>query len=130
MSSRPHIAAWFLFIATAVIYLSFPTRVYYWDGLVFAQMIEDANRLSASLVHPNHLVYNFAGYLFYKLLHALGADVRALTALQILNCLLGAVCACVMFSILRRTLRSFYFAICLTALFAFSATWWKFATDA
>jgi hypothetical protein len=27
-------------------------------------------------------------------------------------------------------LRSFYFSICLTLLFAFSATWWKFSTDA
>src|ERR1044072_2883448 len=130
MSSRPHIAAWFLFIATAVIYLSFPTRVYYWDGLVFAQMIEDANRLSPSLVHPNHLIYNFAGYLFYKLLRALGADIRALTALQILNSLLSALCARVLFSILMATLRSRYLSICLTVLFAFSATWWKFSTDA
>ena len=130
MSFRPHIAAWFLFIATAVIYLSFPTRVYYWDGLVFAQMIEDANRLSPSLVHPNHLIYNFAGYLFYKLLRALGADIRALTALQILNSLLSALCARVLFSILMATLRSRYFSIWLTVLFAFSATWWKFSTDA
>jgi len=130
MSSRPHIAAWFLFIATAVIYLSFPTRVYYWDGLVFAQMIEDANRLSPSLVHPNHLIYNFAGYLFYKLLRALGGDIRALTALQILNSLLSALCARVLFSILMATLRSRYFSIWLTVLFAFSATWWKFSTDA
>jgi hypothetical protein len=130
MSSRPHIAAWLLFIATAAIYLLFPTRVYYWDGIVFAQTIEDASRLSPSLVHPNHLIYNFAGYLFYKLLRALGADIRALAALQILNSLLSALCARVLFSILMTTLRSFYFSICLTVLFAFSATWWKFSTDA
>jgi hypothetical protein len=130
MNSRPHIAAWLLFIAIAAIYLSFPTRVYYWDGIVFAQMIEGANRLSPSLVHPNHLIYNFAGYLFYKLLRALRADVTALTALQILNSLLSALCARVLLSILMTTLRSFYFSICLTVVFAFSATWWKFSTDA
>jgi hypothetical protein len=130
MSARPHIAAWLLCIATAAIYLSFPTRVYYWDGIVFAQTIEDAARLNPSLVHPNHLIYNFAGYLFYKLLRALGPDIRALTALQILNSLLSALCARVLFSILRTALRSFYFSICLTLLFAFSATWWKFSTDA
>src|SRR5690349_936410 len=130
MSSRPHIAAWLLVIATAAIYLSFPTRVYYWDGIVSAQMIEGATRLSPSLVHPNHLIYNFAGYLFYKLLRAFGADVRALIALQILNSLLSALCARVLFSILMATLRSFYFSVCLTVMFAFSATWWKFSTDA
>ena len=130
MDSRSHIAPMILFIVTAVIYLLFPTRVYYWDGIVFAQAIEDAAALDPSLVHPNHLIYNFAGYLFYKLLRALGADVRAVTALQILNSLLSALCAGVLFSILRTTLRSFYFSICLALLFAFSATWWKFSTDA
>src|SRR5215467_5975956 len=100
MRDRPQIAAWLLCIATAAIYLAFPTRVYYWDGIVFAQMIEDAARLNPSLVHPNHLIYNFAGYLFYKLLRTLGTDIRALTALQILNCLLSALCARVLFSIL------------------------------
>jgi len=130
MNSRSHIAALILLIMTVAIYLLFPTRVYYWDGIVFAQAIEDAARLSPSLVHPNHLIYNFAGYLFYKLLRALGADIRAVTALQILNSLLSVLCARVLFSILMDTLRSFYFSICLTVLFAFSATWWKFSTDA
>lgn len=123
-------APWLLFITIAVIYLLFPTRVYYWDGIVFAQAIEDAPRLNPSLVHPNHLIYNFVGYLFYKLLRSLGAEIRALTALQILNCLLSAVCARIFFSILMSTLRSVYVAVCLTLLFAFSATWWKFSTDA
>ena len=130
MNSRRQITAWLIFLATAVIYLTFPTRVYYWDGIVFAQAIEDASAMTPSLVHPNHLIYNFAGYLFYKLLRALGADIRAVTALQILNSLLGALCARVLFSILMHTLRSFYFSICLALLFAFSATWWKFSTDA
>jgi len=124
------IAPWLLLIVIALIYLSFPTRVYYWDGIVFAQAIEDASTLKASLVHPNHLIYNFAGYIFYKLLRSLGADVRAVTALQILNSLLSAACAGVFFVILKDTLRSLYFAVCLTLLFAFSATWWKFSTDA
>ena len=128
MNSR--FAPLILFSVIAVIYLSFPTRVYYWDGIVFAQAIEDASRLSPSLVHPNHLIYNFAGYLFYKLLRAIGADVRAITALQIVNSLLSALCSCVLFSILRTALRSFYVSICLALFFAFSATWWKFSTDA
>jgi hypothetical protein len=112
------------------VYLGFPTRVYYWDGIAFAQAIEDASRLNASLVHPNHLIYNFAGYVFYKLLLWLGFELRAVTALQILNGLLSAACAGVLFAILRDTLRSFYLSVCLTLLFAFSATWWKFSTDA
>lgn len=123
-------APWLLFITIGLIYLFVPTRVYYWDGIIFAQAIEDASRLNPSLVHPNHLIYNFAGYVFYKLLRSLGAEVRALTALQILNSLLSVICARVFFSILLDTLRSVYLSVCLTILFAFSATWWKFSTDA
>jgi hypothetical protein len=123
-------APWLLFVAIALIYLLFPTRIYYWDGIVFAQMIENARGLSPSLVHPNHLIYNFAGYIFYKLLRSFSPELRALTALQILNCILGAICARVFFSILLNTLRSLYLAMCLTLLFAFSATWWRFSTDA
>ncbi|HKG47518.1 MAG TPA: hypothetical protein VKB02_12365 [Pyrinomonadaceae bacterium] len=128
--NRQQLAPWLLFIAIAAIYLLFPTRSYYWDGIVFAQAIEDATSLNPSLVHPNHLIYNFAGYLFYKLLYSLGTEIRALTALQILNSILSAACARIFFSILLDTLRSLYFAVCLTLIFAFSATWWKFSTDA
>src|SRR5689334_8142974 len=110
MNSRSYIAELFIFLATAAIYISFPTGIYYWDAITFAQDIEGAARLTPSLVHPNHLVYNFAGYFFYKLLRTLGADISALTALQILSSLLSALCACIFFSILRSTLRPFYFA--------------------
>ncbi|HSL53347.1 MAG TPA: hypothetical protein VK868_03085 [Pyrinomonadaceae bacterium] len=128
--SLHRLAPWLLFIAIALIYLLFPTRVYYWDGITFAKTIEDVSSLQPSLVHPNHLIYNFVGYIFYKMLRSLGAEIRALTALQILNCLLSAVCARIFFSILLNTLRSLYLSVCLTLLFAFSATWWKFSTDA
>jgi hypothetical protein len=121
---------WLLMAFIALIYLAFPTRVYYWDGIAFAQAIEDASGLNASLVHPNHLIYNFVGYIFYKLLLSLGFQLRAITALQILNCVLSAACAGVLFGILMDTLRSVYLSVCLTLLFAFSATWWKFSTDA
>ena len=130
MDSRSHTAALIIFVAIALIYLLFPTRVYYWDGITFAQTIENVSRLQPSLVHPNHIIYNFVGYVFFKLLRLFSPDIRALIALQILNILLSAVCARIFFAILVNTLRSLYLAVCLTLLFAFSATWWKFSTDA
>jgi len=117
-------------LATAAIYLAFPTKVYYWDGITFAQAIEDAPGPNVSLAHPNHLVYSYAGYFFYRLLRTLGAELRAITALQILNSLFSAASAAVLFAILRDTMRSVYLPVCMTLLFAFSATWWKFSTDA
>ncbi|HEY2963048.1 MAG TPA: hypothetical protein VGJ37_11570 [Pyrinomonadaceae bacterium] len=120
-----------LSLALLALYLAFPTKVYYWDGILFAQAIEDtAAGSQMSLAHPNHLIYNFVGYYFYRLLLVLGLHLRALTALRILNSVMSAACAAVMFAILRDTLRSLYLSACLTLLFALSATWWKFSTDA
>lgn len=121
---------WILFLTIAVIYLLFPTKNYYWDGIAFAQTIEDAPGINSSLIHPNHLLYNVIGYVWYRLVRGVGIDIRAVHALQILNGLLAAVCTLVLFQILKRALRSSYLSLALTLLFAFSATWWKFATDA
>src|SRR5690348_2057989 len=132
LTHRPAAIATVLSLGLVALYLAFPTKAYYWDGVVFAQAIEDARGVNVSLAHPNHLVYNFAGYFFYRLLRGpgFGPNVRAITALQILNSILSAGCAAILFLILRDTLRSTYLNVCLTLLFALSATWWKFSTDA
>ena len=119
-----------LFTLIASIYLGFPTKNYFWDGIAFAQAIESAPRLHPSLVHSNHLIYNLVGYVFYRALQFVGFNLRAVAALQILNSLCSALTAVLLFRILKETLRSLYFAITLTLLFAFSATWWKYSTDA
>ena len=130
VTPRPAGIAAVLSLALLLLYLAFPTKVYYWDGITFAQAIEDAAGPNAALVHPNHLVYNFVGYFFYRLLQTFNFELRAITALQILNSLFSAGCAALMFVILRDTLRSVYLSVCLALLFALSATWWKFSTDA
>lgn len=127
---RPAAIPTVLSLALLALYLAFPTKVYYWDGIAFAQAIEDAPEVNIALAHPNHLLYNFVGYYFYQLLRTVGADLRAVTALQILNSILSAASAALLFVILRDTLRSIYLSLCLALLFALSATWWKFSTDA
>ncbi|HEX8707436.1 MAG TPA: hypothetical protein VF723_04165 [Pyrinomonadaceae bacterium] len=121
---------WAIFAAILAFYLLLPTKNYFWDGVDFAQTIEDAPALDSSLIHPNHLFYNPFGYLIYKALRATGAGFRALAALQMANAVLGVLTAYLLFRILRRVLRSEYFGYVLTLLFALSATWWKFSTDA
>ena len=123
------IVPWFLFIGLLTIYLAFPTRNYYWDGITFARAIENASDFK-SLIHPSHLLYNVVGYSFFHLLRRVGFDLRAVTALQILNAFLSAAAAIVFFFILKSVLRSLYLATSLTLLFGLSATWWKFSTDA
>ena len=112
-----------------LVYLLFLTRNYYWDGVVFAETIERATSLPV-LFHPNHLLYNVVGYLLYKAAGGFGRTARPLLVLQISNCLFSAIALAVLYRILKRTLISGYLAATLTLLFAFSATWWKFSTDA
>lgn len=120
----------FMLAGILLAYLFLLTKNYYWDGVFFAQKIEDVPGLDASLLHPNHLFYNVFGYLFYRAAQATGLQVRAIEVLQVLNCLIGALSAYVLFRILLDCLKSIYLSTVLTLLFAFSATWWKFSTDA
>jgi hypothetical protein len=119
-----------LLVGTLIIYLSFLTKNYYWDGITFAQTIENAASLNASLIHPNHLLYEVLGYILYRVTHAIGIDVRALIVLQVFNCVLGSTSVVFLFRLLKRVLDTNYLAAVLAILFAFSATWWKFTTDA
>ena len=55
---------------------------------------------------------------------------RAVHVLQFVNCFLSALGAALLYRVLRQVTRSTYLSVCLALLFAFSATWWKFSTDA
>jgi hypothetical protein len=67
---------WLLPLGTALIYLCFRTRNYYWDGITFAFSIEQSSGLSRSLIHPPHLLYNLFGYATYQLVQAAGWHIR------------------------------------------------------
>src|SRR5919106_471286 len=106
------------------------TKNYYWDGIFFAHTIENAPRLNASLVHPSHLLDMVLQYVIYRAVLLTGLQPRALTVMQVSNCIFAAVAACVFFKICLESFKSLYVSLVSTALFAFSATWWKFSTDA
>lgn len=122
-------AALLLFAAVSLLYLSFPTQNYYWDGIFFAQIIEE-DPGGLWYLHPNHLLYNPLGRMLWLGLNAVGMDLRALTVLQVLSSLTGAAAVAVLFCVLLDLETSPYTALCLSLALAFSATWWKFATDA
>src|SRR3954452_6194716 len=63
------------------LYLLLPTRNFYWDGISFAQTIENAAHWRL-LLHANHLLYNIVGSVAY---HAFGGRIRALYVLQAVN---------------------------------------------
>jgi hypothetical protein len=118
-----------IFFAVLIVYLSFPTKNYYWDGISYAQEIEDGSA-GPWYLHPNHLLYAPLGQQLWLAADAAGLNLRALTVLQILSMVTGAATAAVLFFIALELGLSRYAAACLSLAFAFSATWWKFATDA
>jgi hypothetical protein len=114
----------------AAVYLMFPTRDFYWDGIIYAQFIEDSPGFGAHLFHPNHLLYNFVGYLAYHAAQGLGLQTRALFVLQFVTIIFSLAGAFVFFRIVRLSFGGEYLSLALTALFAFAAAWWRFSTDA
>jgi hypothetical protein len=119
-----------LLACALVLYAAFPTRTYYWDGVLFALNIEDAARGQASplaLFHPNHLLYTAFGYMLYRAVLACGFTLRAITVLQGFNIIASIAATAVLYQLARRFTQAALF--CAT-LFAFGATWWKFSTDA
>jgi len=118
-----------------LVYAFLPTKNYYWDGISFAQNIEQAGGVQSpdfwtNLIHPNHLIYNVIGYLAWISVRGLGFHVRALAVLQAINMVSGAACAWLVQRTLLRITRSAYLSTALTAVFAFSAIFWKYSTDA
>src|SRR5688572_19923674 len=103
-----------IFLIIAIVYLAFLTKNYYWDGIYFAYLIEHAASLDATLIHPNHPFYNPLGYLFYKLASAIGITARAVTVLQVVNCVLSALTSLLFFLVLKRCFRSKFAALSLT----------------
>ena len=108
------------------LYLAIPARNFYWDGIAFAQTIENAARWPL-LLHANHLLYNVLGWVFY---HALGGRVRAVYVLQAIDSVFAAAAFYLLSGIVARVTSSIGIALLLGAFFAFSGTWWRFAVDA
>jgi putative effector of murein hydrolase LrgA (UPF0299 family) len=120
-------------ISLALIYLATLTSNYYWDGITFALQIEKVakgERGASLLFHQNHLLYNPAGYLIYAPAHAIGMSIRALSVLQIINAIAGAIAVGVFFRMAERATGNRYAAIISSSALAVSSVWWKLATDA
>jgi hypothetical protein len=118
-----------LLLLPLFVYLFLPTRNFYWDGVAFAINIENASSVAA-LVHPSHLLYNLGGAGLYRLSQMVGIHTRALYILQTVNSLLAGLCVPLFYKCLRLRNVSATLGVPAALVFAFSATWWKFATDA
>jgi len=118
-----------LLLVPLVFYLVFPTRNYYWDGVRFAIEIEKNLPLSA-LVQPNHLIYELCGAWLYDAFDGMGFPIRALYLMQAANCVLAGLAVMLVYLCARRKGWPGEQALLAAWILGFSATWWKFASDA
>jgi hypothetical protein len=118
-----------LLLVPLAAYLAFPTRNFYWDGVGFAIEIEK-NFAPSMLVHPNHLIYELWGAWLYDFCDWIGLPIRALYLMQAANCLLAGLAVLLLYRCLRIKGWSSEQGLIAAWTFGFSATWWKFATDA
>lgn len=127
---RPH---YLLCACILLLYFAFLTHTYYWDGVLFSLDIESVHQgrvPAAALFHPNHLIYNAAGYGFYSVAAWLWPRIRAIAVLQAVNVVASVLAGYVLFRIAGRVTNASGIAFFCWLLFAAGATWWKFSTDA
>ncbi len=113
----PHLTG----LAVLLLYLAFPSSIYNFDGVACAIAVELGD--IKHLLHGNHLIYGFAGFLFHRALAVIGLKMGALAALQIFGALLGAGGAAMFVQLLRRrgfsTRLSIFCAIGLAVSFGY-----------
>jgi hypothetical protein len=127
---KPRWPALLVLAVTLIVYLSIPTRVYYGDGIGFADDIEAGRASPELLFQPNHLLYDSVGYAIWTAVRVVHPNARALYVLQGMDSFFGAASAALLCCILIELFESAYIAVWLSFGFAFTATWWKFSTDA
>ena len=139
--SRQGFATCALALFLLLVYTALPTRNHYWDGIGFALNIEGVEQdesghyfsgevLGPVYYNPNHLMYNAIGRGLYLPLKSIAPGIRALDVLVLWSNLSSVAASCILFHLLLRVTARYMVSIWLTLLFAFSATWWKFSTDA
>ncbi len=118
-----------LLVLPLLFYLALPSRNFYWDGVAFAINIEKRLPVT-SLLQPSHLGYTLWGAWLYRLSETVGIHTRALFIMQAANSVLAGFCVVLLYVCLRLRNVPVSFSVPMALIFGFSATWWKFATDA
>lgn len=120
---------WILVPLVFIAFASHPTRKFYFDGVVFASIIEHS--MLEKLFNPHHLLYTAIFYLIHNAIERVsGFEVQALYVMQWANIAIGALGAGLMWRLIRRLTHDPGIAILVTLLGCFSYTYWHYSTDA
>ncbi|MBI3300231.1 MAG: hypothetical protein HYZ75_18850 [Elusimicrobia bacterium] len=129
MNKKPTLALPLLVGSSALaLYLSLPSLGHNFDGVACAIAVELGD--FKHLVHGNHLAYGLAGFVFHRLVNALGLALPAIWALQVMDSLLGALSAALFARMLLRLGRPAGVAAAAGMGLAVSYGWWLRSVDA
>lgn len=112
----------------AVLYLSFPSKAYVFEGLARAMPIE-TGRFS-QLFNGNHLLYGLLGFFFHRVVLLLGLLWLSVLSLQMFDCLLGAVGLLVFFLTLRQLGADRGEAAAWSGVLGLTIGYWAWSTEA
>jgi hypothetical protein len=113
----------------ALLYLFIPTKMFYIDGIYYAEHLENMPYYDQGF-HPHHLIYLPLMHLLYGAFHSIIPWLRALAFLQALNAILGGLTIWIFSRILRRLSFSIISRILAMILLGSSYTFWHHASDA
>jgi hypothetical protein len=120
---------WVLVPAVFIIYASHPTRKFYFDGVVFASIIEHGPY--EALFNPHHLLYTWLFSEIHNIFEKIaGTDIKALYIMQWANIALGSIGVGLIWKLVYKLVRDKGLALLVVLLGCFSFTYWHYSTDA
>jgi len=119
---------WALAIFFGLIYLFTPTKMYYWDGVVFAYLCEHGT--PHELFHPHHLIYNIVLDIAYEFVRMHFPNLRALPFLIWVSSIFGALTIYFSHMVFRTIFNREGLAVATTSFMGFAYSFWHFSTDA
>ena len=118
-----------LFALCLFVYLSKLPVNFTYDGMVFAERVENSDTPLYKFFHPHHLIYAFLGRLFYLWGRDRGAAWDGMVALQFFDILIGILGVLIAFHLLVRKTKDPFVSF-LTALgMSFTFSYWYFSTS-
>lgn len=118
-----------LFVLLAA-YLSFPDKVFVFDGIMFSGIIERAvDEWRRELFNRRHLLFNPTLMGLRDLIGLFGPKVGGYALIQRVNAIAGAAGVFLFFDLVRRASKSAAAAALSASLLAFSAAYWSRATE-
>ena len=99
------------------------------DALVYVLSVNRG--WSFELFHPNHLLYNYVGWLGLEFASALGYQGDALFVMQVINAIAGGLCIAVLHSLSMRLIgdRTLSAIVCLACTGSYAFWWYSVEAD-